>query len=88
MKSKNALQAKSQSIITIIKLYKLPLQRFLRFYLGDFITSASSILEDKIAKDTVKVISRMHPVGRTDRSIVLEIILKNTSVIKPILHVQ
>lgn len=86
MKSKNALQAKSQSIITIIKLYKL--QRFLRFYLGDFITSASSILEDKIAKDTVKVINRMHPVGRTDRSIVLEIILKNTSVIKLILHVQ
>ena len=86
MKSKNALQAKSQSIITIIKLYKL--QRFLRFYLGDFITSASSILGDKIAKDTVKVINRMHPVGRTDRSIVLEIILKNTSVIKLILHVQ
>ena len=86
MKSKNALQAKSQSIITIIKLYKL--QRFLRFYLGDFITSASSILEDKIAKDTVKVINGMHPVGRTDRSIVLEIILKNTSVIKLILHVQ
>ena len=86
MKSKNALQAKSQIIITIIKLYKL--QRFLRFYLGDFITSASSILEDKIAKDTVKVINRMHPVGRTDRSIVLEIILKNTSVIKLILHVQ
>ena len=86
MKSKNTLQAKSQSIITIIKLYKL--QRFLRFYLGDFITSASSILEDKIAKDTVKVINRMHPVGRTDRSIVLEIILKNTSVIKLILHVQ
>lgn len=86
MKSKNALQAKSQSTITIIKLYKL--QRFLRFYLGDFITSASSILEDKIAKDTVKVINRMHPVGRTDRSIALEIILKNTSVIKLILHVQ
>ena len=38
-------------------------------YLGDFVTSASSILEDKIAEDTMKVINRMHPVGRTDRSI-------------------